>query len=265
MMSSKSMFISCIIAILISSCQPSPAIESSPTEKATSTMLPMATGFPTIMVTETAIETVTPIPATVHFIVSPKSCASSNGQLPVLSNMEIPFNLGPKSDTLGGGIVQSNEFSIELYLFCDSNFQTDAMEQYHTSDIDGLAIYYNWRYDGPNIDAGVTGARTFTFFGIDPDIQLRSVEGGGGQRQGHVSQGNSTGIVLPIDLITDFSEKKTMDFVYIMESPSGNLSGARLSFDLQQISDGLQPDNVVVIPLSDVELASFEYVKDMVE
>jgi hypothetical protein len=60
--------------------------------------------------------------------------------------------------------------------------------------------------------------------------------------------GISRGLFKPFP---DFSSKVTLHFVYIALFPSGEFSGAVLSFDLQQVSDGLQPSNVFVAPLSD--------------
>ena len=237
------------MAVLISSCQSQSAVATSPTEVPTSVMLPTVTEIPTIIATEVA----TPIPVQVPAIVSPKSCASSNGQLPSLSNTETP-SIRPVNRTLGGGLAQSNEFTIELLLYCDPIIQPDSTETYYIGDIGGLAIYHNWRYDAP-YESGLI----YAYFGIEPDIRWQSGEGPS-TSQGHVSQGQSTGIRFAPNTFPDFSKPTSLRFVYIMQTESGQLSGAVLSFDIQQVSDSLQPSNILVTPLSDTELKSIRSV-----
>lgn len=254
MKSPKNLLILCVMAVLISSCQSQPAVVTSPAEVPTSVTLATVTDVSAIIATETA----TPIPAQVPLVVSPKSCASSNGQLPTLSNPEIPFSIRPVNNTLGGGIVQSKEFTIELFLYCDSVFQPDPAD--FISDISGLAIYYNWRYDAPN-ESG--SGLIYGYFGIEPDIQWQTGEGPS-TGQGHVSQGQSVGIRLPSNNAFDFSKSTPLRFIYILQTESGQLSGAVLSFNIQQVSDGLQPSNVLITPLSDTELKSMESIKSLV-
>ena len=230
-----------IIAVSISSCQSQPAVATSPAEVPTSIMLPTVTEIPTTI----AAEVVTPIPVQVPAIVSPKSCASSDGQLPSLSNSETP-SIRPVNRTLGGGLVQSKEFAIELVLYCDSVFQPNSTD--FVSDIGGLAIYYSWRYDAPYESGLIYG-----YFGIEPDIRWQSGEGPS-TSQGHVSQGQSTGIRFAPNTFPDFSKPTSLRFVYITQTESGQLSGAMLWFDIQQVSDGLQPSKMLVTPLSDTEL-----------
>lgn len=229
----------CIMAFLISSCQSQSAVLSSPTE------------VPTIV----ANETVPPIPLQVPAIVSPENCASSNGQLPSLFNSETP-SIRPVSNSLGGGAVQSKEFIIELLLYCDSVFQPNSAD--YTSDIGGLAIYYNWRYDAP-YESGLI----YEYFGIEPELRWQSGEGPTAS-QGHVSQGKSTGIRFAPNSFADFSKSVSLHFVYILQTESGQLSGAVLTFEIQRVSDGLQPTNILVKPLSDTELKSMEAIKSLI-
>jgi DNA-binding CsgD family transcriptional regulator len=194
-------------------------------------------------------ETTTPVPLQIPLVVSPRSCASSNGQLPTLSNPEVP-SLRPVKNTLGGGIVQSDGFTIELFLYCDAVFQHQSPD--FVSDIDGLAIYYNWRYDAPDESGMIQG-----FFGIEPDVQWK-LGLGPSTSQGYVSQGQSTGILFASNPPADFSEPPNLRFIYIMRTEAGHLSGAVLAFDIQQMSDGLQPSNIHLSAMSEAELASIK-------
>lgn len=195
----------------------------------------------------TATETTTPIPMQTPLVVSPKSCAASNWQLPILSNPE-GLSIRPVNNTLGGGTVQSNEFTVELFLYCDSVFQPQSID--FVSDIGALAIYYNWRYDAPYESGVIKG-----FFGIEPDIQLKFGLGPS-VGQGYVSQGQSTGILFASNTLIDFSKPTTLRFIYIMQTESGQLSGAALLFDIQQMSNGLQPSTILVSALSETEMES---------
>ena len=207
-----------------------------------------------------ATNTITPSPSKnsaeeqVSLIVSSENCSSSNGPLPLLSNPEITSSTRPINNSLGGGVIQSKEFTIELLLYCDAVFQPALTQVYqpYISDIGGLAIYYNWQYDAP-YDSG----RIDVFYGIEPDIRWQSGEGPT-VSQGHVSQGQSTGILFAPNTSFDFSNPTPLRFVYVMQTESGQLSGAVLSFDIQQISDGLQPTTILVKPLTDAELVSLK-------
>lgn len=253
MKSPKELLIICVLAVLISSCQFPSVAATSPAEVSTSVTVPTATNVPTIIATETA----TLIPEQVPLVVSPTSCASSNGQLPSLSNPELSSVIRPVNRSFGGEVIQSKEFTIELLLYCDEVFQPNANDSYYLSDISGLAVYHTWRYDGTEVNGGITGGITHVFFGIDPYIQWQGAVGGG-LLQGYISQGQVAGIRFSPNIIPDFSKKVSIRFVYVIEAPNGNLSGAVLSFDLQQVSDGLQPNNLLVTPLSEIELNSME-------
>lgn len=225
---------------------------------------PMAT-FSIITETPTvaATETITSVPSQIPVVVSTLSCVSASGQLPTLSNSEMPLSIRNVNTTLGGGVAQSREFTFELFLYCDSAFQPNADEPFYHSDISGLAVYYNWRYDGPEQNGGITGGLTFGFYGIDPYIQFRFGEGGG-LSQGYVSQGSSTGIRFAPNAIPGFAQMTSTRFVFIIEAPSGILSGAALSFDIQKVADGVRPSNIHISSLSDTELVSMESIKSLV-
>jgi hypothetical protein len=236
------------MAVLISSCQSQSFVAISPSEVPKFVVPSTSTNIPVIIATETA----TSIPAQIPLVVSPKSCAASNGQLPTLSNPELSFVIRPVNNTLGGGLVQSKEFSIELFLYCDSVFQPNASETSFQSDISGLAVYSNWRYEASHESGPIN-----VFWGVDPDIQFHSGEGGG-VGQGYVSQGRPAGIQLASNNVYDFSKPTLLRFVYLLQTESSQLSGAVLSFDVQQSSDGLLISNVLVAALSDTELESFK-------
>ena len=244
-----------IVAIFFSSCQSQSSAGNYPTEVPISAALPTTTEQPI----SGATNTITPFPLQVSteeqvsLIVSSENCSSSNGPIPLLSNPEITSPTRPISNSLGGGVIQSKEFTIELLLYCDAVFQPALTQTYqpYISDIGGLAIYYNWQYDAP-YDSG----RIDVYYGIEPDIRWQSGEGPT-VSQGHISQGQSTGILFAPNTSFDFSNPTPLRFVYIIQTQSGQLSGAALQFDVQQVSDGLQTSNISVEPLSDAELTDY--------
>ncbi len=238
----------CIMAILIPSCQTESPVTTSPPEIPASVSAPTITGVPVIAPTETVPSS----PSQIPLVISSESCVASNGSLPSLFNPELSSVIRPVKDTLGGGLIQSKEFTIELFLFCDSVFQPGASEAYFQSDIGGLAISYNWRYDASRESGFIN-----VFFGIEPEIRWQTGEGPSAS-QGYISQGQLTGIHLPSSVVYDFSKPASLRFIYLLQTESGQLSGAALSFDLQQISDGLQPGNVLVTAFSDSDLESIQ-------
>ena len=230
-----------ILAVLITSCQTQPATENSTHENPTAVVIPTEDENSSTNETKQG---------QISFVISPESCGFSNGPLPTLSNPELT-SIRPVENSLGGGVVQSKEFTIELLLYCDPAFTSDSDQPYF-SNINGLAVYINWKYDA-SYDSGLINV----FYGIDPDIQLKSGEGPT-THQGHVSQGQSTGIVFPAGVSYDFSAPTPLRFIYIIRTQSGQLSGAVLQFDVQQTTDGLQTTNILVEPLTDSELTSYE-------
>lgn len=256
MKQTRSSLIIGIVAVFFSSCQSQSVAGNYPTEVPISAALPTTTEQPITGATNT----ITPFPLQVSteeqvsLIVSTENCSSSNGPIPLLSNPEITSSTRPVNNSLGGGVVQSKEFTIELLLYCDAVFQPALTQTYqpYISDIGGLAIYYNWQYDAP-YDSG----RIDVYYGIDTDIRWQSGEGPT-VSQGHVSQGQSTGILFAPNTSFDFSNPTPLRFVYVIQTESGQLSGAALSFELQQISDGLQPTAILVKPLTDTELLTIK-------
>jgi hypothetical protein len=148
MKSPKILIVLSMITILAVSCEFQP-LAIIPPEK-TSTLTPSATAtvVPPIIPTNTTIAA----PNTLPLSVSAESCAFANGKLPQIPTPEA-FNQGldlsgDMSKSLGGGVVQSKDFTFELLLYCDNSFGPFSMEPYFNSDIDHLAVFINWRYDG---------------------------------------------------------------------------------------------------------------------
>ena len=229
-----------LIVFLVMSCASQPVAIASPTDGLTSNPLPTGTVIPTGVLPGNTIS----ISEQPPLVISAESCAVANGQLAQIATPETPYAgvdfRGQVNRSLGGGVTQDGEFTIELVLHCDDSFGTSSMEPYFTSDINHLAVFINWRYDGR-----IENAPTYMIQGIEPDLHGYAP---GTQEQGlNGGFGISRGLFKPFP---DFSSKTTLRFVYIALFPSGDFSGAVLSFDLQQVSDGLQPSNVFVAPLS---------------
>lgn len=139
-------------------------------------------------------------------------------------------------------MTQNGEFTIGLGLHCDDSFGTSSMEPYFASDINHLAVFINWRYDGR-----IENAPTYIIQGIEPNLHGYALSTK--EQTLNDGFGISRGLFKPFP---DFSSKTTLRFVYIALFPSGDFSGAVLSFDFQQVSDGLQPSNVFVASLSNL-------------
>jgi hypothetical protein len=128
------------------------------------------------------------------------------------------------------------------------------METYYFSDIQGLAIYYKWRYDG----MPQTGT-TYSFSGYAPilsgHLELADILDQGAM---NLPGSNASGVDLPEEVLLGLSDGISRRYLKLLQSPSGQLSGAALSFDLQQGPDGLQPVNVAINALSETELESLK-------
>jgi hypothetical protein len=62
------------------------------------------------------------------------------------------------SQLLGGGVVNSGDFTYDMWLYCDPSLSPSA-EGGAYSEIAGLGIHLVWRYDGPEIE----GPTDYTF------------------------------------------------------------------------------------------------------
>ena len=229
-----------LIAFFVISCASHPSAIAAPEDRLTSNPLPTVTFIPTSVPPSNTVSISTQTP----LVVSAESCAVAHEQLPQIATPETPYAgvdvRGLVNRPLGGGVTQNGEFTIELVLHCDDSFGTSSMEPYFTSDINHLAVFINWRYDGR-----IENAPTYIIQGIEPNLHGYAPST---QEQGlNGGFGVSRGLFKPFP---DFSSKTTLRFVYIALFPSGDFSGAVLSFDLQQVSDGLQPSNVFVASLS---------------
>jgi hypothetical protein len=228
------------MAFLVMSCASQLFVIESPEDRLTTNPLPTATVIPASIPPSNTVS----ISEQTPWVISSESCAVANEPLPQIPTPETPYAgvdvRGLLNKPLGGGVAQNGEFTIEFVLYCDDSFGSSSMEPYFASDINHLAVFVNWRYDGI-----VENAPTYIIQGVEPNLhgyalstQEPALNGG---------FGISSGLFGPFP---DFSNKTMLRFVYIAFFPSGEFSGAVLSFDLQQVSDGLQASNVFVAPLS---------------
>ena len=236
----KFLLVLSLMAFFAISCASQPIAIESPEDSLTSNPLPTVTSIPTGVPPSSTVSISTQTP----WVVSAESCAFANQQRPQIATPETPYAgvdfRGLVNRPLGGGVTQNGEFTIELVLHCDDSFGTASMEPYFASDINHLAVFINWRYDGR-----IENAPTYIIQGIEPNLHGYALSNQEPALNGGF--GISRGLFKPFP---DFSSKTTLRFVYIALFPSGDFSGAVLSFDLQQVSDGLQPSNVSVASLS---------------
>lgn len=255
MKSLNALWISTLVTVAISSCQLQPGNipPTLPVEIASPTGIGPEASTPTLPSLEFTPTTVSTAP-----VVSAESCASASGPAPALVDPNASVTgldtVGIIDRSLGGGIVMSREFTIELLLYCNPAYGPVSMEPYFLSDVKGLAVYYRWRYDGI-----VENGTTYFFYGFDPVFQGYPKKENT-LRQGEMNPpgGNASGIHFMANQQPDFSAGVSLRYVYSLKGPSGQLSGAVLSFDLQQSADGIQPRNIAVTALSDAELESLK-------
>ena len=228
-----------LMAFFVRSCASKPIAIASPEDRLTSNPLSTATFMPTSVPSSNTVS----ISEQTPLVISAESCAVANEPLPQIPTPETPYAgvdvRGLLNKPLGGGVAQNGEFTIEFVLHCDDSFGPSSMEPYFASDINHLAVFVNWRYDGI-----VENAPTYIIQGVEPNLhgyallnREQALNGG---------FGISSGLFGPFP---DFTNKTTLRFVYIALLPSGDFSGAVLSFDLQQVSDGLQASNIFVTSL----------------
>lgn len=161
-----------------------------------------------------------------------------------------PSNAGSNrpGKLLGGGVVKSGDFQINLYLFCDSSFRPESSTTY--SEIAGLGIYQSYWYNGPNIDEPAT--KTTVYHEGQPytkEIPAVSLQSGTRMSQ-------KTGFFTDPSTIPDWSAPELpMQFRFTIPGERGRTYGALLSFRLINGPDGFTVHDVVVKGFNEAEIA----------
>lgn len=149
---------------------------------------------------------------------------------------------------LGGGIVQSGDFHLSLYLFCDPLFQPQSDDLY--SEIAGLGIYQSYLYTGPDIHEPRSTSTVYQdgepYTIIHPAVSLQS-----GSKMSAMN-----GILTGSSAIPDWTAPELpMRYLYKIPGEQGKIYGASLSFRLVNGPDGFTVHEVVVKALNDSEVA----------
>ncbi len=141
---------------------------------------------------------------------------------------------------IGGDTFQIGDFTFDLWLHCDSGFNSSAEFLDGRSEIAGLGIYAAWAYHGAPV-----GGDTQVFYGIDPFIELRA---GTDELSDGSSFQSNIGIQFPPGKIPDLSSvnEASLRFTYAVRTPAGQFYGVVLSFTLQRETDGFRPVNISV-------------------
>lgn len=239
--------------ILLYSCKPS--FDYSETNPANTIIYksigytPLSTNTMIRTTLTNTVEVITPSPNPLY--VSQKSCINSNGPSQKLINPSWTVK-GNKIIiySLGGGMVKSNEITIELLLYCDARFQYEHHGLAWGTAINGLGIYINYRYEG-TYEKGDTNY----YYGIGTNIMKRGSMGPYIE-PGYVDLGTTYGVISYSSYSSDFVNTVKLYFTYIIMRPSGILSGAKLEFDNLKVDDGIQPSNISLYSLNNEELQS---------
>jgi TolB protein len=147
----------------------------------------------------------------------------------------------PATKVIGGGTVQNDDFTFQIYLYCDEALRADTPESF--SEISGLGIYAKWVYNGPLLEG-----EFWDLYGIEPGVKRST---GFSNLSKGSSAGYNGGLVFPdassnawqvSELVKDgmplqFSVKVQTRLM---------LYGARLSFKLAEGANGLIPMEIGV-------------------
>jgi hypothetical protein len=153
---------------------------------------------------------------------------------------------GVNGQLLGGGQVESGDFTFEPWLLCGSLFKITGGKQ---SEIEGLGVALHWSYTGREQDGIIT-----IYAGIEPYIQ--EINSDISARTGRTTT-EIEGIQVPALVLPDWSQAETtLRYVIKAQLPDGSLAGAALNFTLKREADGYRPVNIEVGGLTAGELAS---------
>lgn len=148
---------------------------------------------------------------------------------------------------LGGGQIQSGDFTFDYWLVCD--FQLENSSRNLQSEISGLGIALKWTYNGPGQDGKIV-----IYSGIEPYINQALFSENASANQSGI---DLQGIELPGLMLADWNAQDTpLRWAVKAVLPDGSIAGAALTFTLMRGEDGFTPVNIELVPLSAAELGS---------
>lgn len=175
----------------------------------------------------------------------PVVCAKQAYPAPV--GMVLPFGV---SKVIGGGEVQNGEFFFRLYLYCDDSLRPE--DPAHFSDIAGLGLIAEWRYEGPRLEGEFEDQ-----YGIESKIigssEFSILDQGSGATYG-------SGFRLPDQSSGEWKVSelarsgKALQFFLKVKTEQEAL-GAMLSFKLREGEHGFLPVDIVIQAIPEEMLA----------
>lgn len=205
--------------------------------RATPTLTPPPTASPTI-----------PVTFNIPNQIAPGVCNTSledtfdNNHLPAWQ-----LYTSHQMSVASGGIVESGDFSLGVWLVCSEGFkqQTESSDEF--SEINGLGLIIYWEYHGPDMEGEIR-----EYMGFEPYVQAH---GSSGPISNNISGYEIQGIQFPVGIIPDFSQTDTpLRYVVKTSTPDGHFAGAALTFVLARQADGYLPVDIQVTPLAADEL-----------
>ncbi len=155
---------------------------------------------------------------------------------------------------LGGGELQSGDFTIQMWLTCNSNYSRSATSPQFYSAIDGLAVNYSWVYNGEQeriIEDIALNIEPYWVPDVYPSDPL-SIPAG-------FQYSGADGLKLPTGVFPDWKGTDArLRMALKIKSSDGAIEGAALIFTLKRAADGFEPVDVAVEALTEAERASIE-------
>ncbi len=153
---------------------------------------------------------------------------------------------------VGGGAVQTGDFTFNIWLACDPQFQRELSQSTNLSqisDIDGLGIFTAWEYDQ---NAPEMAGSYIEYAGFEPFVKE---SGEGSPISGGHASATLTGFIPAYGILPDFSQQDTpLRYVQYVELPDGTREGAALTFTLQREPEGYRPIDIQVSLLTQAEI-----------
>ena len=143
---------------------------------------------------------------------------------------------------IGGDTIQVGDFTLDLWLQCDSVFGASGGYLDAQSEIAGLGIYAGWTYHGTPQEGDI-----HTYAGFEPYVRPY---GGYGDLMDGSGDGANLGLQFPLQVIPAWTQidELPLRFNYLLQPPDGEALGGVLSFTLKREPQGFQPVEIAVAP-----------------
>lgn len=141
-------------------------------------------------------------------------------------------------DPISSNIVQDGPFTFDIRFFRDAKFRNNPVAPSLYSGMEGVGIYFTWKYQGPDLPPPAT-----IYWGIDPNI-VELLQQSEYQTNG-IKDGDSNGWVGGLSLPSGSKVGDRFEALIKIDA-QGKRYGAVIRLSIQEGEKGFEPRDITV-------------------